>query len=92
MNEYLDSSLNEIIGNVLKREREKQGLSLEDLSKRMNNKIKRQNIAYYENARSRLKLNKFLMICEALHLNPNEVFEEINMKYFKNAKIGDING
>jgi len=93
MNEYLDSSLNEIIGNVLKREREKQGLSLEELSKRMNNKIKRQNIAYYENARSRLKLDRFLMICKALHLNPNEVFDEINMRYFKNAKLGgDTNG
>ncbi len=88
MNKYLDSSLNEIIGFVLKREREKQNLSLEELSKRMNNKIKRQNIAYYENARSRIKLSKFLMICEALHLNPNEVFEEINMRYFKDAKLG----
>ena len=87
MDDYLDSSLNKIIGSVLKREREKQELSLEDLSKRMNGKIKRQNIAYYENARSRLKLNKFLMICEALHLDPNEVFDEINIRYFKNAKL-----
>ena len=85
--EYLDSSLNEVIGMVLKREREKQGLSLEELSNRMKGKIKRQNIAYYENARSRIKLSRFLMICEALRLDPNEVFDEINLKYFKNAKL-----
>lgn len=86
-NEYLDSQLNEVIGNILKREREKQGLSLEELSNRMNNKIIRQNLHNYENARTRLKLSRFLMICEALHLDPNEVFEEINLKYFKNAKL-----
>lgn len=86
-NEYLDSKLNEVIGSILKREREKQNLSLEELSNRMNNKIIRQNLHNYENARTRLKLSRFLMICEALHLDPNEVFEEINIKYFKNAKL-----
>lgn len=86
-NKYLDSSLNDVIGRTLRMEREKQGLSLEDLSKKMGGKIKRQNLAYYESARSRLKLSKFLMICEALNLNPSELFDEINMKYFKNAKL-----
>lgn len=86
-NEYLDSKLNEVIGSILKREREKQNLSLEELSNRMNNKIIRQNLHNYENARTRLKLSRFLMICEALHLDPNEIFEEINIKYFKNAKL-----
>ena len=89
MKDYMDSSLNEVIGSVLKTKRENQGLSLEELSNKMDNKIKRQNIAYYENARSRLKLNKFLLICEALQLEPNEVFDEIQMKYFKNAKIDE---
>lgn len=68
-------------------EREKQGLSLEDLSKKLCGKIKRQNLAYYECARSRLKLSKFIMICEALQRDPGELFDEINMKYFKNAKL-----
>ena len=48
-NEYLDSKLNEVIGSILKREREKQNLSLEELSNRMNNKIIRQNLHNYEN-------------------------------------------
>lgn len=86
-NNYLDAELNTIIGEVLKKHREQQGLSLEELSNKMNNKIIRQNIHNYENARTRLKLSRFLMICEALHLDPNEVFDEINMKYFKNAKL-----
>lgn len=86
-NKYLDSSLNEIIGRTIRLEREKQGLSLEDLSKKMNGKIKRQNIAYYESARSRIKLSKFIMICEALGLNPADIFDDINIKYFKNAKL-----
>ena len=88
-NKYIDSQLNEILGRALRIEREKQGLSLEDLSKKLGGKIKRQNLAYYETARSRLKLSKFIMICEALQLDPAEVFDEINMKYFKNAKLGD---
>lgn len=86
-NKYIDSQLNEILGRTLRLEREKQGLSLEDLSKKLGGKIKRQNLAYYECARSRLKLSKFIMICEALGLNPGEVFDDINIKYIKNAKL-----
>lgn len=86
-NKYIDSQLNEILGRTLRLEREKQGLSLEDLSKKLGGRIKRQNLAYYESARSRLKLSKFIMICEALGLNPAELFDDINMKYFKNAKL-----
>ena len=86
-NNYLDSELNIVIGEVLKRHREQQRLSLEELSNKMNNKIIRQNLHNYENARTRLKLSRFIMICEALQLDPEEVFEEINLKYFKNAKL-----
>lgn len=88
-NKYIDSQLNEILGRTLRIEREKQGLSLEDLSKKLGGKIKRQNLAYYETARSRLKLSKFIMICNALGLNPSELFDDINLKYFKNARLGD---
>lgn len=86
-NKYIDSQLNEILGRALRLEREKQGLSLGDLSKKLGGKIKRQNLAYYECARSRLKLNKFIMICEALGLNPSDLFDEINLKYLKDAKL-----
>lgn len=86
-NKYIDSQLNEILGRALRLEREKQGLSLGDLSKKLGGKIKRQNLAYYECARSRLKLSKFIMICEALGLNPSDLFDEINLKYLKDAKL-----
>ena len=86
-NDYIDAELNTIVGEVLKKHREEQGLSLEELSNRMNNKIIRQNLHNYENAKVRLRLSRFIMICEALHLNPAEVFDEINMKYLKNAKL-----
>lgn len=86
-NDYIDAELNKVVGEVLKKYREQQGLSLEELSNRMNNKIIRQNLHNYENARTRLKLSRFIMICEALHLDPAEVFNEINMKYLKNAKL-----
>ena len=88
-NDYLDAELNKVIGEVLKKYREQEGLSLEELSNRLQNKIIRQNLHNYENARTRLRLTRFIMICEALHLDPVEVFDEINMKYLKNAKLGD---
>lgn len=86
-NDYIDAELNKIVGLVLKKHREELGLSLEELSNRMNNKIIRQNLHNYENAKTRLKISRFIMICEALHLDPSEVFDEINMKYLKNAKL-----
>lgn len=82
---YMDSILNKIIGETLKREREKAGLSLEQLSAKL--PISRQTLSTYESGRSKIKINMFLAICDALHIDPTEVFDEINLRYFKNAKL-----
>lgn len=84
---YMDSLLNKIIGETLKKYREQKGYSLEELSNKINNKVSRQTLSTYEFGRSKIKISMFVDICNALDINPNEVLEEISMKYFKNAKI-----
>ena len=85
--DYLDSSFNITVGSVLKKEREKQNISLEELAKKINYKVKRQTLFYYETGRSKIKVSTFVEICNALHLKPEEVYEEINMKYLKNSNF-----
>ena len=86
-NDYVDASFNSTVGSVLKKEREKQNISLEELSKKIGHKVKRQTLFYYETGRSKIKISTFIDICNALHLEPEDVFDEINMKYFKNSKL-----
>ena len=69
------------------KEREKKHLTLEQLSEKINNKVSRQTLSTYETGRSKIKISMFLDICQALGLDPQEMFDEINMKYFKNAKL-----
>jgi DNA-binding XRE family transcriptional regulator len=88
-NDYVDASFNSTVGSVLKKEREKQNISLEELSKKIDYKVKRQTLFYYETGRSKIKVSTFIDICKALHLNPEDVFDEINMKYFKNSKFNN---
>lgn len=84
---YMDSLLNKIIGEVLKKYREQKGYSLEELSNKIENKVSRQTLSTYEFGRSKIKISMFVEICEALGVNPNEVLEEINYKYIKNSKL-----
>lgn len=84
---YMDSLLNKIIGETLKKYREKNKISLEELSKRINNKVSRQTLSTYELGRSKIKISMFVDICNALGVSPNDLVEEISMKYFKNAKM-----
>lgn len=88
-NDYVDASFNSTVGSVLKKEREKQNISLEELSKKIDYKVKRQTLFYYETGRSKIKVSTFIDICKALHLNPEDVFDEINVKYFKNSKFNN---
>lgn len=88
-NDYVDASFNSTVGSVLKKEREKQNISLEELSKKIDYKVKRQTLFYYETGRSKIKVSTFIDICKALHLNPEDVFDEINMKYLKNSKFNN---
>ena len=87
--DYIDSVFNNTVGSVLKKEREKQNMSLEELAKKINYKVKRQTLFYYETGRSKIKVTTFIEICNALHLNPEEVFEEINLKYLKHSKLNN---
>lgn len=84
---YMDSLLNKIIGETLKKYREKNKISLEELSNRINNKVSRQTLSTYELGRSKIKISMFVDICNALGVSPNDLVEEISMKYFKNAKM-----
>lgn len=90
--DYIDAAFNSIVGSVLKKEREKQNISLEDLAKKIHYKVKRQTLFYYETGRSKVKVATFIEICNALHLNPEEIFEEINMKYFKSSNLNAKKG
>ena len=85
---YIDSDFNRIVGMELKRLREEHNLSLEELANRIGNKVSRQTLSTYEFGRSKIKANIFIDICYALGHNPSEVFDEINLKYLKNAKLG----
>lgn len=87
--DYIDSSFNNTVGSVLKKEREKQNISLEELARKINYKVKRQTLFYYETGRSKIKVSTFIDICNALHLNPEDVFDEINMMYLKNSRFNN---
>lgn len=84
---YMDSLLNKIIGETLKKYRELKGYSLEELSNKIDNKVSRQTLSTYEFGRSKIKISMFVDICKALDVEPNDMLEEISMKYFKNAKL-----
>jgi len=82
--EYVDFILNQTIGILIRKEREKNNLTLDQLAKKSG--VSKQNIYYYEIARNRVKLDKFLKICEALDLNPSEIFDKIALEYIKMSK------
>lgn len=84
---YMDSLLNKIIGEEIKKARESKNWSLEELASKLKTKISRQTLSTYETGRSKIKISTFLEICEVLGIEPSELFDEINMKYFKNAKL-----
>lgn len=81
--ELLDKEFNQTVGEVLKTKREKRGYSLQDLSNKINNKVSRQTLNKYENNLSNVRKGVFVAICEALGEKPEEVFEEISLKYMR---------
>lgn len=84
---YMDSLLNKIIGETLKKYREKNNLSLEELSNKIGNKVSRQTLSTYETGRSKIKTSMFIDICNALGVNADDLLEEINIKYIKHSKL-----
>lgn len=83
MEEYnIDYLFNEIASKTIKKYREQKGMSLEEVVRKMENPISRQSLFKYENNLARMKNNIFIDICQALCIDPNEIFTEINQKTF----------
>lgn len=82
--EYLDELLNKMAGAEIKKEREKQSLTLEQLAKKSG--VSKQNIYYYEIGRNRIKIDKYIQICEALGLSVVEILEKVALEYIKLSK------
>lgn len=77
----LDFEFNRIVGDTLRQKREKLGLTMDQMGKRV--RTTRQNIYKYEYNLSRLKVDMFISICYALGEEPNKVFEEIKQEFDK---------
>lgn len=71
----LDYQFNTIVGEYLRKIRELQDLTLEQVAVRV--RTTRQNIYKYESGRSRLKVDMFISICYALSLDPEQAYETI---------------
>ena len=71
----LDYNFNLVTGIYLRKQRERIGMTLDDLAKRC--RTTRQNIFKYETNKSRIKLDMFISICYALQLDPAEAYDEI---------------
>ena len=78
--ENIDSIFNEIAAQTIKKYRKEKNMSLEDVTKNMKNPISRQALFKYENNLARMKNSIFSDICQALNLDTNEVWKEINLK------------
>ena len=83
MDELLDKEFNRIVGEVLKKKRERKGYSLQELSNKINNKVSRQTLNKYENNLSNIRNGVFISICQALGESPADIFEEISLRYMK---------
>ena len=75
--ENIDSIFNEIAAQTIKKYRKEKNMSLEDVTKNMKNPISRQALFKYENNLARMKNSIFSDICQALNLDTNEVWKEI---------------
>lgn len=86
----IDYIFNEIASKTIKEYREKKQLSLEDVVKKMKNPISRQALFKYENNQARMKESTFIDLCNALNIDPKDVFYEINEKALFSAKKDNI--
>ena len=71
----LDYNFNLVAGEYIRKVRELQDMSLEQLAVRV--RTTRQNIFKYETNKSRLKVDMFISICYALHLDPGQTYDAI---------------
>ena len=73
----IDALFNAVTAKTLKSYREKSGMSLEEIAKKMEIPITRQSLFKYENNLARIKNNIFIEYCKALHIDSYEIFKEI---------------
>lgn len=71
----LDYTFNLVAGEYIRKIRELQNLTLEQLAVRV--RTTRQNIFKYETNKSRIKVDMFISICYALQLDPGQAFDTI---------------
>lgn len=71
----LDYKFNLIAGEYLRKIRELQNLTMEQVAVRV--RTTRQNIYKYETGQSKLKVDMFISICYALSLEPEQTYEAI---------------
>lgn len=81
----LDNIFNEVTARTLKKYRLKAGMSLEEVVNKMKKPLSRQSLYKYENNQARIKNTTFIDICNALNLNPKNIYYEINEEVVKNA-------
>lgn len=79
--ELLDTYLNQSIAETLKELRISYNWSYTDLANKLNNIVSRQTLNNYELGKTKLRMNMFFEFAKVYHLEPNELYEKINMKY-----------
>lgn len=87
---YMDSLFNQTLGEVLKKKREERNLSLEQLANRLDNEVSRQTLSTYESARSKIRIDMFLKVCKALNYDPNEIYDEVTVLFFKKSNFKEL--
>ena len=87
---YMDSLFNQTLGEVLKKKREERNLSLEQLANRLENEVSRQTLSTYESGRSKIRIDMFLKVCKALNYDPNEIYDEVTMLFFKKSNFKEL--
>lgn len=83
----VDTDFNLVIGEVLKNKRKEKGWSLLELSNRLNNKVSRQTLFHYENGDTKIRRNIFIDLCKIYNINPDDLIDEITVKYMRKSKI-----
>lgn len=86
----IDSKFNKIAAQIIRKYREQKGLSLEEVTKKMKTPISRQSLYKYENNLARMKNHIFIDICNALGIDPNEIYNEINDEYTISNNKGEL--
>ena len=78
-----DEEFNRIVGIVLSEKRKNKGYSLAKLSELINHKVSRQTLQKYEKNITHIRHGTFNKVCEALGEKPQDVSEEISIRYLK---------